>query len=128
MQSEKQLFKKNKTTTKTTTMKLTLNFPSTLDQVEFYSAETGSFLMTSKEKYTHFLFHFDVINESEIKLTYISFDGGNLIEIDEYVELFNPYFEAILKMHTDAIFKIWHDQFDELDETTYEETVSPQCR
>jgi len=109
-------------------MKLTLNFPSKLDQVEFYSAETGSFLMISEEKYTNFLFHFDVIDENKIKLTYISFDGGTLIEIDEYVELFKPYFDAILKLHSDAIFKIWHDQFDELDETTYEETVSPQCR
>jgi hypothetical protein len=109
-------------------MKLTLNFPSKLDQVEFYSAETGSFLMISEEKYTNFLFHFDIIDENKIKLTYISFDGGTLIEIDEYVELFKTYFEAILKLHSDAIFKIWHDQFDELDETTYEETVSPQCR
>jgi len=109
-------------------MKLTLNFPSKLDQVEFYSAETGSFLMISEEKYTNFLFHFDVIDENKIKLTYISFDGGTLIEIDEYVELFKPYFEAILKLHSDAIFKIWHDQFDELDETTYEDTISPSCR
>ena len=109
-------------------MKLTLNYPSKLDQVEFYSADTGSFLMSSDEKYTHFLFHFDVIDENQIKLTHISFDGGLLIEIDEYLELFNPYFEAIIKLHSDAIFKLWHNQFDELDESTYEDTVSPQCR
>jgi hypothetical protein len=109
-------------------MKLTLNFPSKLDQVEFYSAETGSFLMSSEEKYTHFLFHFDIIDDNKIKLTYISFDGNNLIEIDEYVELFNPYFESILKLHTDAIFKIWHSQFDELDETAYIDTISYSCR
>ena len=109
-------------------MKLTLNFPSKLDQVEFYSAETGSFLMSSEEKYTHFLFHFDIIDDNKIKLTYISFDGNNLIEIDEYVELFNPYFESILKLHTDTIFKIWHNQFDKLDETAYIDTISYSCR
>lgn len=109
-------------------MKLTLNLPSKLDQVEFYSNETGSFLMSSEEKYTHFLFHFDVIDENQIKLTHISFDGGNLIEIDEYLEAFQPYFETILKLHSDALLKLWHNQFDELDETTYEETISPQFR
>jgi hypothetical protein len=51
-----------------------------------------------------------------------------LLDIDEYLELFNPYFDAIIKLHSDAIFKLWHNQFDELDETTYEDTVSPQCR
>lgn len=114
--------------TNTKPMKLTLNFPSKLDQVEFYSNETGSFLMISEEKYTHFLFHFDVITEDVIKLTHLSFDGGTLLDIDEYLELFQPYFEAIIKLHSDAIFKLWHNQFDELDETTYEDTVSPQCR
>lgn len=109
-------------------MKTKLNLPTTLDQVEFYSNETGSFIMASSEKYTNFFFHFDVINENQIKLTYLSFDGGNLIEIDEYLEAFQPYFETILKLHSDAILDLWHKQFDELDETPYDETISPQFR
>lgn len=110
-------------------MKITLNLPSKIDFIEFYSSCEGLVALSSEEKSNNaFYIYFD-IESNKIKFTDFMIDGDDkkIIDIDDAV-MFQPYFDAILKLHSDAIESAWNNQFSYLDETTYEETVSPQCR